>query len=320
MDGSTGQTIKFDRENDGTDVVETAYLHMGFLCALAYFNRETPREIYLRKRINTLWNVANWRWHTNGENKLYWTWSPNNGFDMNFPIWGWNECLIAYILAAGSPRYPISKEVYNGTWTGSYGFKNGKSYYGYPLPLGDYPCGGPLFFEQYTFMGIDPNGLRDDLGNDYWLQCRNHTLINRAYCIDNPKKYKGYSETCWGLTAGDSFKGYVAHCPVDADFGVIQPTAALSSMPFTPKESMAALRYFYEELGDKIWRDYGFVDGFSLHHNWFARSHIAIDQGPIVVMIENYRSGLLWKLFMQNPDVQKGLSSLGFSSPYFEKK
>jgi hypothetical protein len=319
MDGHSGETIKFDRENDGSDVVETAYLHMGFLCAQAYFNKETPREKYLQRRIKNLWEVANWRWHTNNENKFYWTWSPNNGFDMHFPIWGWNECLIAYIMAAGAPRYPISKSVYDGSWAGSYGFKNGKEYYGYALPLGDYPCGGPLFFEQYTFMGIDPKGLTDEFGNDYWLQCRNHTLINRAYCMENPKKFKGYSANCWGLTAGDSYKGYVAHCPVDADFGVIQPTAALSSMPFTPEESMAALRYFYYEMGPQIWREYGFVDGFSLHHNWFAKSHIAIDQGPIVVMIENHRSGLIWKLFMQHPDIQKGLKELGFKSPYFNK-
>jgi hypothetical protein len=152
------------------------------------------------------------------------------------------------------------------------------------------------------------------------VQCKNHTLINRAYCIENPKKYKGYSDKCWGLTAGDSFKGYAAHCPTDVDLGVIQPTAALSSMPFTPKESMDALKHFYYALGDKIWSDYGFVDGFSEHHNWYAKSHIAIDQGPIVVMIENYRTGLIWKLFMNNPDVQRGLKNLGFSSPYFSKK
>nr|WP_317236268.1 glucoamylase family protein [Niabella hibiscisoli] len=140
--------------------------------------------------------------------------------------------------------------------------------------------------------------------------------MNRAYCIENPKKYKGYSEKCWGLTAGDSYKGYVAHSPhPQNDLGVIQPTAAISSMPFTPKESMQALRYFYEEMGNKIWSRYGFVDGFSIHHNWYAKSHLAIDQGPIVTMIENYRTGLLWKLFMGIPDIKNGLKRLGFQSP-----
>ncbi len=319
MNGRTGKTIRFDRIDDAADIVETSYLLMGFLCAREYFNRDTPRETYLRNRINSMWNVANWRWHTNGENKLYWHWSPNNGFDMNFPVWGWDECLITYIMAASSPRYPIPKSVYNGSWSGSEGFKNGKSYYGITLPLGNYDKGGPLFFVQYTFTGVDPNHLTDSLGIDYFMQGRNHTLINRAYCIENPKKYRGYGEKCWGLTAGDSFKGYVAHCP-DVDLGVIQPTAALSSMPYTPKESMEALKYFYYDLGDKIWSDYGFVDGFSLEHDWYAKSHLAIDQGPIVVMIENYRSGLLWKLFMNIPDIQQGMKNLGFQSPYFKAK
>jgi len=319
MNGRTGKTIKFDRLDDAADLVETSYLLMGFLCASEYFNGDVPKEIYLRKRINTMWNVANWNWHTNGQNKLYWHWSPNNDFDMNFPIWGYNECLITYILAASSPYHHISKDVYDGSWVGSNGFFNGKEYYGLILPLGNYgdDKGGPLFFEQYTFQGIDPNGLVDSLGINYFEQGKNHTLINRAYCIENPKNYKGYSDVCWGITAGDSFKGYVAHSPAN-DFGVIQPTAAISSMPYTPKESMAALRHFYYDLGDKIWSPYGFVDGFSIHHNWYAKSHIAIDQGPIIVMIENYRTGLLWKLFMNIPDIQKGLKRLGFNSKWMK--
>lgn len=318
IDGRTGKTIKFDRLDDGADLVETSYLLMGFLCAREYFNLDNPKEKYLRNRITTMWNVANWNWHTNGQNKLYWHWSPNNGFDMNFPIWGWNECLITYIMAASSPYHSISKEVYDGTWTGSAGFENGKEYYGLKLTLGNYDFGGPLFFEQYTFQGIDPNGLVDSMGNNYLEQCVNHTLINRAYCIDNPKGYKGYSEKCWGLTAGDSYKGYVAHAP-DIDLGVIQPTAAISSLPFTPKESLAAIKHFYYDLGDKIWSDYGFIDGFSIHHNWYAKSHLAIDQGPIIVMIENYRTGLMWKLFMQIPDVQNGLKKLGFKSKWIKE-
>lgn len=317
MNGRTGKAIAFDRLDDAADLVETSYLLMGFLCAREYFNRDEPHEKYLRKRINEMWGAANWVWHTNGQNKLFWHWSPNNGFDMNFPIWGWNECLITYIMAASSPNKSISKAVYDGSWVGSDGFKNGKIYYGYKLPLGSYDKGGPLFFEQYTFQGIDPNGLKDSLGNDYFMQGKNHTLINRAYCIENPKRHKGYSETCWGLTAGDSYKGYVAHAP-DTDLGVIQPTAAISSMPYTPKESMAALRYFYYTLGEKIWRPYGFADGFSIEHNWYAKSHLAIDQGPIIVMIENYRTGLLWKLFMQIPDIQAGLKKLGFTSKWMK--
>ena len=319
MNGRTGKAIPFDRLDDGADIVETSYLLMGFLCAREYFNKDVPKEKYLRNRITAMWGAANWNWHTNNQNKLFWHWSPNNGFDMNFPIWGWNEALITYIISASSQYHSISKDAYNGSWVGSAGFKNGKEYYGYTLPLGNYDKdkGGPLFFEQYTFQGIDPNGLIDSLGNDYFIQGKNHTLINRAYCIENPNHFKGYSSTCWGLTAGDSYKGYLAHSP-ENDRGVIQPTAAISSMPYTPKESMEALRYFYYQLGDKIWGPYGFADGFSIEHNWYAKTHLAIDQGPIVVMIENYRSGLLWKLFMNIPDVQNGLKKLGFKSPYIK--
>jgi hypothetical protein len=320
MNGHTGKTIPFDRLDDGADLVETSYLMMGLLCAREYFNKDVPKEKYLRARITNMWNVADWKWHTNGKNVLYWHWSPSNDFDMNFPIRGWNECLITYIMSASSPTHAISREVYNEGWAGSAGFKNSTEYYGYKLPLGNFgkDKGGPLFFEQYTFQGIDPNGLTDSLGNDYFEQGKNHTLINRAYCIENPHKYKGYSPVCWGLTAGDSFKGYVAHSP-ENDRGVIQPTAAISSMPYTPKESMAALRYLYYQQGDKIWGKYGFVDGFSIHHNWYAKSYLAIDEGPIVTMIENYRTGLLWKLFMNIPDVQNGLKKLGFKSKWMKQ-
>ncbi len=319
MDGKTGAAIPFDRLDDGGDIVETSYLLMGFLTAREYFNGDAPREKFLRRRINAMWNAANWAWHAPGGDKLFWHWSPNNGFDMNFPVWGWNECLITYLMSAASPTHPITKKVYEGGWTGTQGWRNGKEYYGTKLPLGNYEKGGPLFFMQYTFTGVDPTGLKDDLGIDYFEQGRAHTLINRQYCIENPKKFKGYGPDCWGLTAGDSFIGYVAHCP-DVDLGVIQPTAALSSMPYAPKECTAAMRHFYYKLGDKIWSEWGFSDGFSESKEWYAKSHLAIDQGPIVGMIENHRTGLLWKLFMKIPEVQNGMKNLGFSSPHFSKK
>jgi hypothetical protein len=319
INGDTGRAIAFDRLDDGADIVETAYLMMGLLSARAYFNGDSAKERYLVKRINEMWTAANWSWHVNNDNRLLWHWSPRNGFDRNFPVRGWNEALITYIIAASSSRHPISREVYEKTWVGTRNWRNGKSYYGYNLPLGNSNGGGPLFFSQYTFMGVDPNNLTDDHGIDYAEQTRNHTLINRAYSIDNPKKYKGYGEKAWGLTAGDSVKGYVAHSPED-DRGVIQPTAALSSMPYTPSFSIEALRYFYEEKGEKLWTNYGFLDGFSENFNWYASSHLAIDQGPIIVMIENYRSGLLWKIFMNIPEIQYGMKRLGFDSPYFTQK
>ncbi|HWZ13708.1 MAG TPA: glucoamylase family protein [Mucilaginibacter sp.] len=313
LNGATGKTIPFGRKDDGADLVETSYLFQGLLCARQYFNGSTQKEQHIRSRINTMWNEVEWNWFTrDGRDNLYWHWSPNNGWAMNFPIRGFNECLITYVLAASGDRYPVSSDVYHRGWTQSDFFKNGKTFYGYTLPLG-FDYGGPLFFSQYSFLGLDPKGLKDRYA-DYWEQTTHHTLINYAYCVENPKKYKGYGENCWGLTASDSYVGYSAHEPRN-DLGVISPTAALSAFPYAPEYAMKALRHFYYDLGDKIWGDYGFVDAFSESHNWYAKSYLAIDQGPIVVMIENYRSGLLWNLFMSCPEIQRGLKKLDFQSP-----
>jgi hypothetical protein len=312
LNGSTGKVIPFSRKDDGGDLVETSYLFEGLLCARQYYNHETPKEHELRNKINWLWNDIEWNWYTNGgKDVLYWHWSPNNGWAMNFPIHGYNECLITYVLAACGERYPVSADVYHKGWAKSDFFNNGKTYYGIKLPLG-FDFGGPLFFSQYSFMGLNPKGLSDHYAN-YWEQNVNHTLINRAYCVDNPKKFKGYGENCWGLTASDNFEGYNAHSPTN-DLGVISPTAALSAFPYTPKYSMQALRHFYYDLGDKVWGEYGFTDSFCESRNWYGKSYLAIDQGPIVVMIENYRTGLLWKLFMSCPEVKAGLKKLDFQS------
>ena len=313
MDGATGKTIPFSRKDDGADLVETSYLFQGLLCARQYFNQNNPAENEFRGKLNWLWTGIEWNWFTQGgQEVLYWHWSPNNGWAMNFPVRGFNECLIMYILAASDEHYPVPASVYHRGWAESNFFKNGKEFYGIKLPLG-FDYGGPLFFSQYSFLGLDPRGLKDRYA-DYWEQNRNHTLINREHCIRNPKKFKGYSENCWGLTASDTYNGYDAHSPTN-DNGTITPTAALSAFPYTPEYSMKALKHFYYDLGDKLWSEYGFVDAFNATQNWVAQSHLAIDQGPIVAMIENYRSGLLWKLFMSCPEIQRGLKKLGFTSP-----
>ena len=316
MNGETGRTIPFGRKDDGADLVETSYLFEGLLSARQYFNGTNNREKELRNRINWLWEAAEWNWHTQGgRNVLYWHWSPNNGWSMNFEIRGWNECLISYVMAASSPTYSIPASVYHQGWAEGRNFKNGKEYYGIPLPLG-FDYGGPLFFAHYSFLGIDPHGLKDRYA-DYWQQNQNQVLINYKYCVLNPHHYKGYGPDCWGLTASDNYEGYNAHSP-DNDLGVITPTAALSSFPYSPGFSMKALRHFYDDLGDKIWGDYGFKDAFSEQKNWVANSYLAIDEGPIVGMIENYRSGLLWKLFMSCPEIQNGLRKLDFESPWLK--
>lgn len=314
MDGSTGKTIPFSRKDDGADLVESSYLFQGLLCARQYFNGDTRTERELRNRINWMWPDIEWNWFTQGQEVLYWHWSPNNGWAMNFPVRGFNECLIMYILAASSPneKYQVPSSVYHRGWAQSDFFKNGKEYYGIKLPLG-FDYGGPLFFSQYSFLGLDPRGLKDRYA-DYWEQNLNHTLINREHCIRNPNKFKGYGENCWGLTASDTYNGYAAHSPTE-DLGTISPTAALSAFPYKPEYSMKALKHFYYDLGDKLWSEYGFVDAFNETKNWVAPSHLAIDQGPIIVMIENYRTGLLWNLFMSCPEIKVGLKKLGFESP-----
>jgi hypothetical protein len=317
LNGTTGTVIPFSAKDNGADLVETSYLMAGLLTARQYFNGLDAAETTLRNDINILWNGVEWDWFRNGgQNVLYWHWSPSDNWAMNFPIRGWNECLITYVLAASSTTHNVPANVYSTGWTanGSNGFTNGSSYYGYQLPLGP-QLGGPLFFSHYSFLGINPNGLSDVYAN-YQTQTKNHTLINYEYCKANPKNYFGYSDSCWGLTASDIQNGYTASSPTN-DVSVIAPTAALSSFPYTPAESMKALKFFYYVLGDKIFKEYGFIDAFSLQQLWYANSFLAIDQGPIIVMIENYRSGLLWNLFNSCPEVKNGMKNvLGFTAPY----
>lgn len=315
LNGSSGVVIPFSIQDNGADLVETSYLVQGLLCARQYFNDAGAPESTLRTDINTICNRVEWSWfRQNNQNVLYWHWSPDLNWAMNMPIRGWNECLITYVLAASSATFGVPPVVYTNGWAGGAGFTNGASYHGIQLPLGP-AYGGPLFFSHYSFLGIDPTGLTDAYAN-YATQTKNHTLINYNACKINTRNYFGYSDSVWGLTASDIPNGYAASSPAN-DLGVIAPTAALSSFPYTPAESMAALKFYYYVLGDKLWKQYGFVDAFSLHDVWFANSHLAIDQGPVIVMIENYRSGLLWDLFMSCPEVETGMTALGFTSPHF---
>jgi hypothetical protein len=309
MNGRSGLAIPFTRKDDGGDLVETSFLLMGLLCAREYFARESPEESKIRGLVNYIWNDVEWDWYTRGRPVLQWHWSPNNGWALELEIRGWNECLITYLLAASAPRYPVNADVYHQGFAAGRNFLNGKSYYEIPLPLGS-PYGGPLFFSQYSFCGIDPRGLKDRYA-DYWQQNVSHVRINHAHCARNPLHHKGYSASCWGLTASDGAGGYASHAP-DNDDGTISPSAALSSMPYAPKEAMQALRHFLS-FGDKLWGRFGFVDAFCEAKDWYADTYLAIDQGPIVIMIENYRTGLLWQLFMNAPEIQTGLRSLSFT-------
>lgn len=319
MNGETGEVKPFSTKDDGGDLVETAFLAQGMLCAREYFKNGNDDERALADHIDKLWREIEWDWHRkDNENVLYWHWSPRYVWEMNFPIEGYNECLITYVLAAASPTHGVPPEVYHEGWARGGAMRNDSTHsqYGYHLALRHNfapQFGGPLFWSHYSYLGLDPRNLTDRYAN-YWEENRNHTLINRQYCIENPKGYKGYGEDCWGLTASYSINGYAAHSPGE-DLGVISPTAALSSMPYTPEESMRVMRHLYEDLGEKVWGVYGFYDAFSEQADWYTPRYLAIDQGPIVVMIENHRSGLLWKLFMGAPEVKDGLRKLGFQSP-----
>ncbi len=318
--GETGKVKPFSKKDDGGDLVETSFMIQGLLCVRQYFKEGNEKEKSLAARIDKLWREVDFDFYRNGKNVLYWHWSPNYAWDMNFAVTGYNECLIMYVLAAASPTHGVAAEVYHEGWAKSGKIKDTVTAYGHTLTLahnGAPKYGGPLFWSHYSFLGLDPTGLKDRYA-DYWEHNKAHTLINHDWCVDNPKNYKGYGPDSWGLTASYSVKFYAAHAPGEEDRGVISPTAALSSMPYTPEQSMKAMRHWYTNMKDSIYGPYGFYDGFSEHYNWYPKKYLAIDQGPIVVMMENYRSGLLWNLFMSCPEVKQGLKKLGFQRSHLK--
>ncbi len=313
INGPTGKTKAFSTKDNGADLVESAFLMQGLLIAREYFKEGNENERALAEKIDRLWREMEWDWFLNGQDVLYWHWSPNYGWEMDFPLEGYNECLITYILAASSPTHHIPASAYHNGWARGGDIRSDAVAYGRPLILkhnGAEEYGGPLFWAHYSYIGLSPKGLKDPYA-DYWELNRNQALINHDYCVENPLGFEGYGEDCWGLTASYTVDGYTAHTPMKNDRGVITPTAALSSFPYTPDESMQALEHFYHDLGDKIWGAYGFYDAFSIHHDWYPERYLAIDQLTIAPMIENHRTGLLWNLFMGAPEIQEGLQKLG---------
>jgi hypothetical protein len=311
MNGKTGKAVAFSQFDNGGDLVETAFLMQGLLSARQFFDADNASEKAIREIITKLYEDVEWDFYSrNNSGVLYWHWSPDYAWQMNFPLRGYNEAMIVYILAIASPTHPVPASYWNTGWTSNANYKNGNSWYGHKLLVGP-AYGGPLFFAHYSFLGFDPRGIKNKDVN-YFINNRNHTLINRGWCIANPLNHKGYSAECWGLTASDNPFGYLAHEPGSRDNGTITPTAALSSMPYTPSESMDALRYFYFTEGEKLFGKYGFYDAFNAKVNWYADSYLAIDQGPIVCMIQNLRTELLWKQFMKNPEIKPALDAIGF--------
>jgi hypothetical protein len=316
MDGRTGKVLPFSPKDDGGDLVETSFLAQGLLCVRQYFAKGNAHERKLARMADQLWRQIQWDWHRGPqqENVLFWHWSPQHDWAMNFRIRGYNECLITYVLAASSPTHPVPGEVYHAGWAEGGRIRGEVERHGFRLSLrhqGIENSCGPLFWAHYSFLGLDPRGLKDRYA-DYWQENRNHVRMIHAHCAKNPHRYPGYGAKCWGLSSSYSPNGYHGHCPT-ADNGTITPTAALASFPYEPALSKDAMRYFYEELGDKTFGKYGFYDAFNAKENWYPQRYLAIDQLPIVCMIENHRSGLLWNLFMSSPDIQDGLEKLEFS-------
>jgi len=309
---NTKKTQPFGADDDGGDIVETSFVAQALIALKNYFTGSDSKSIQIREKANTLWKEIEWDWYRqNNQNVLYWHWSPNYNFAKNMKVSGWNECLGTYIMAASSPTHTIPKEVYTNGWARNGNMVNpNRTYYGLNLNLAR-NWGGPLFWIHYSHHGINPHGLKDEYA-DYWQEHVNTAKIHYEYAKDNPLNFENYSEDCWGLTASDDPDGYTAHKPMDNDNGTVSPTAALASMPYTPAESMKALKYFYRERGAELFGKFGPYDAFNDSRDWVKKSYIGIDQGPIVIMIENYRTGLLWENVMKDTDVQAGLDKLDF--------
>ena len=319
LNGNSGAVIPFSTVDDGGDIVETSFFAMGLISVREYFKNGNSDEINLVTQADELWKGIEWNWYTNNGNQLIWHWSPDHGFAINLALKGYNETLITYVLAASSPTYPISPETYHFGWASGGGFLNSNVQFEIPILVkhgGSSSHVGPLFLSHYSFLGLDPRNLRDQYVN-YWDVAKNHALINYRYAIENPNEHDHYGRYVWGLTASYTYQsgggmGYAAHSPGN-DLGVIAPTAAVSSIAFTPEQSLDAMQYFYHKR-EILMGPAGFYDAFSPERNyWVANGYLAIDQGPMMIMIENYRTQMMWNLFMGADDVQQGLVDLGFS-------
>ena len=330
MDGGTGKTMPvFGTFDNGGDLVETSFLMQGLLAARQYFRRPSPAESDLYRRISQLWEAVEWDWYRGPKpgDFIYWHWSAEWAWQIQHPLIGFNEVMITYLLAMASPTHSVSPEMYYSGWAGqsqnaiSYRegwsastdgdhYGNGHTYYGIKLDVGA-GNGGPLFFTHYSFFGFDPHALHDRYTSSYFENNRNIALINRAYCIANPKHFEGYGPDAWGLTASDGPDGYVPHAPdPNYDHGTLTLTGALASFPYTPDASLAAFKHYYRDLGAQLWDIYGPRDAYNPGQNWISPIYMGLNQAPIVVMIENHRTGLVWKNFMANPEIPEMLHKL----------
>lgn len=329
INGTNGKAEPFfGKRDNGGDLVETSFLLQGLLTARAYFDGNTPDEKYIVNAINDIWKNIEWNWYkkTADSKFLYWHWSPDQQWIINHQLIGWNVTMITYLLAIAAPVHSIPISMYYTGWanldsTGKQyrmnwgrtdqgsNYENNNFYFGVPLPVG-VNNGGPLFFIHYSYMGLDPRQVQDKYTN-YFVNNRNIALINYRYCLENPGNYEGYGKGMWGLTASDGPYRYAADEPMPhQDKGKMAPTGAISSFPYLPEEAMNALKNYYRNYGSFLWGEYGFRDAFSLHDNWCSEIYMGLNQAPMVVMIENYRTGFIWKTFMKNKEIREMLYNL----------
>lgn len=319
IDDRTAKTMPFANpasKDNGGDIVESSFLAQGIIAARQYFASGNAREKAIAAKLDKLWREMEWSWYQKGgEDVVYWHWSPDYGWEKNFPLRGYNECLAVYLLGASSPTYPLTKATYYKGWARDGAIVSDTTLYGSATHV-THNTGkayvGPIFWVAFSYVGFNPKGLKDELGINYWDVNVAQSKIQQAYCVANPQGFSGYGDDCWGFSAGYSVKGYKAHNTKN-DKGVVTPSGTLAAMPYAPQEVMKALKHFYFDLGDELWGPYGFYDGYIASENRAIRNYLGNNQCAALPMIENYRSGLIWNLFMSAPEVQDGLKKLGFT-------
>ena len=299
LDGETGR--RWDESELSS--VDTALLLAGMLTAAHYYpgtQIETlAQEIYKN---------VDWQWMMAGGRTLCMGWKPEEGF-LNVRWADYCELMIIYLLALGSPTHPIPADAWYQWGRMLNQFENEK-----------FIACPPLFTHQYSHTFVDFRGMRDEEAN-YFTNSILATQANRKWCVANAKKFQTYREGFWGLTACDGPSGYMAYgAPYGVDDGTVAPTAAISSIVFTPQESLSAIRLMLEKLGPKVWGRYGFIDAFNLEQKWFSNKYLGIDLGPMVLMIENHRTGLIWKTFMKEPAIQKAMDAAKFKKDQTSSK
>ena len=320
--------------------VDTALLMMGVLFAQAYYDSDDPREREIRRIADQLYRKVDWTWLQQREPLISMGWFPESGFIVHDWM-GYNEAMLLYVLALGSPTHPVSPDAWT-VWTRTYDHDWGV-YYGQ-----EYLSFGPLFGHQYSHVWIDYRDIQDqymrERGIDYFLNSRRAALAHREYAIANPMKWKDYGENVWGLTASDGpqntrqiyrgeereFRHYSsrgAGLRENFDDGTIAPTAAISSIVFAPEVVIPATEEMHRRYGDYLYSSYGFLDSFNPSFDfeiplktgrlvpgkgWVASDYISIDQGPILAMIANYRNEFVWTVMKKSPYIRKGLEQAGF--------